>query len=273
MNGFSPTTCLAIALVLSFAACASGLAGTRGLQRSETAKLGQAKVDAKVFAKPDLKSAVLEQLVKAGSYVVIRDIGGEWATVVMATGREGFMLLSQLEVLTYQVNIRSDGLGGERREIGRINAVTSIYSEPNKGARKIGELKKGRHVKVFKRNADWVTIIMDDHSGAYVPRSAVAILWTVTKTDKFVISPTAVVIKERTGVVTSTTKLFTMPNKYSAEVADLKAGSTVSVLSVDDEFIFIDSYTKLAYVAVETTTKKRGFALLDRIDFSGGWPP
>lgn len=78
----------------------------RNPERAAIGKLGQVKEGAAIYSKPDAKSKKLNAKVKADTYVVIRKISGEWATLVMADGTDGFMPIDQLEKLPYDVNIR-----------------------------------------------------------------------------------------------------------------------------------------------------------------------
>lgn len=78
----------------------------RNPERAAIGKLGQVKDGAAIYSKPDTKSRKLNPKVKADTYVVIRKISGEWITVVMADGTDGYMLVDQVEKLPYDVNIR-----------------------------------------------------------------------------------------------------------------------------------------------------------------------
>lgn len=78
----------------------------RNPERAAIGKLGQVKEGGVIYSKPDTKSRKLNSNLKTDTYVVIRKISGDWVTLVMSDGTDGFMLLTQIEKLPYEVNIR-----------------------------------------------------------------------------------------------------------------------------------------------------------------------
>lgn len=113
--------CAAILACLLISSTALSQAPSRNPERAAIGKLGQVKDGAVIYSKPDTKSKRLNDKLKEGTYVVIRKISGEWATLVMSDGTDGYMLITQVEKLPYDVNVRKeDPPPATRGSIGRM---------------------------------------------------------------------------------------------------------------------------------------------------------
>jgi cell wall-associated NlpC family hydrolase len=112
-----------VACLLVFTSSFAQRDNKRNPQRAAVGKLGQVKEGAVIYSRPDTKSKKLNANVKPDTYVIIRKISGDWVTLVMSDGTDGFMPLSQIEKLPYDVNIRKPEVSAApatRGDIGRF---------------------------------------------------------------------------------------------------------------------------------------------------------
>lgn len=82
-----------------------GSAIAQDATRSKVGKLGQLNAETNFYLKPDKRSKVLFRGQKE-LYVVLRSLKEDWATVVMADGKDGFVETKFVDRLPFEVSIK-----------------------------------------------------------------------------------------------------------------------------------------------------------------------
>ncbi|MGI8923893.1 MAG: C40 family peptidase [Fimbriimonadales bacterium] len=77
----------------------------RNPKRAKVGKLGQLNQKTPIFAKPDKGSRILYRG-DAQLYVVMKSIDGDWVTLVMADGTNGYLETKYVDSLPYEVNVK-----------------------------------------------------------------------------------------------------------------------------------------------------------------------